>query len=354
MVAQTNHSQNRARDFSSAIMFDDLPLSWARCEIVEPRFLMIRLPLSHRQWVPLADIPRKDTFARIYGEHLAALPGGFVIHGCNTAVSRFLLTEGCQVAQTGVEAVLKLEEGNMAKPSVVDLARRGGRWGKGMEVSSTAVNQRQLAQLAQSTAHGAKPQLQYAFRTQFDETTRGFVFVTPKSEWLAAITLSLMKPNYWHTELLLRKKDAPVGIMEALVTEISGRLCEEGGEGETRWSLGMVPFLSIADPLLEQSCKNAFSIPCRSELILRVGRLLNFGFNYEGLFRFKDKFTPEWRPLYLCGKPNIPWPALIDLSIKSRHWQLLGHGVSGWFRSTAIASPSGNGLAGQDSKEHTG
>jgi len=308
-------------------MFDDLPLSWARCEIAEPRFLTIQLPLSHRLWVPLADIPHEDTFTRIYGDYLATLPGGFVIHGCNTEVSRFLLEQGCLVVQTGVEAVLDLQGEIMAKPSVADLARRGGRWGQVIEVSPTEANQLLLAQLAQSTAHGAKPQLQYAFRTQFDETARGFVFATPDNEWLAAITLSLMKPNYWHTELLLRKKDAPVGIMEALVTDVFGRLSEESGEGEARWSLGMVPFLSIEDPLLEQSCKNTFSLPCRSELILRAGRFLNFGFNYDGLFRFKDKFSPEWRPLYLCGKPNLPWRLLIDLSIKSRHLQLLGDGL---------------------------
>ena len=223
-----------------------------------------------------------------------------------------------------------------------DLARRGGRWGRVMEVPPTEANRRLLAQLAQSSVHGAKPQLQYAFRTQLDETTRGFVFVTPDNEWLAAITLSLMKPNYWHTELLLRRKNAPVGIMEALVTEVIGRLSENGGEEEMCWSLGMVPFLSVEDPLLEQSCKNAFSLPCRSELMLRVGRLLNFGFNYEGLFRFKDKFLPEWRPLYLCGKPNLPWRTLIDLSIKSRHLHLVGHGASAWLRSAESGSPNLN------------
>ncbi|HEY52084.1 MAG TPA: DUF2156 domain-containing protein [Caldilineae bacterium] len=291
------------------------------------------MPLSRRQWVPLADIPYDASFERIYRQSLSSLPGGFVLHGCNTTVSRFLLAEGCQVAQTGVEAVLNLEEGNMAKPSVLDLARRGGRWGRVMEVLPTEANQHRLAQLAQTTAHGAKPQLQYAFRTQFDEATRGFVFATPEGKWLAAITLSLMKPNYWHTELLLRRKSAPIGVMEALVTEVFDRLKKEGGRDKGRWSLGMVPFLSISDPLLEQSCKNAFSLPCRNELMLKVGRLLHFSFNYEGLFRFKDKFSPEWRPLYLCGKPTLPWRVLIDLSIKSRHLHLLGYGVPTWFRS---------------------
>ncbi len=75
------------------------------------------------------------------------------------------------------------------------------------------------------------------------------------------MTISLMKPGYWHTELLLRRRDAPIGVMDV----------------------------------------------------------------YQGLYRFKQKFEPEWRPIYLCGWPDLPWRVLPDLSWASRHLHLVGY-----------------------------
>ncbi len=38
----------------------------------------------------------------------------------------------------------------------------------------------------------------------------------------------------------------------------------------------------------------------------------------------KEK-SSNWRPLYLCGWPNLPWRTLPDLSWASRHLHLMGY-----------------------------
>ena len=62
-----------------------------------------------------------------------------------------------------------------------------------------------MAHLARFTRHARRPQLRYAYRTCFDAATRGFVFRTLDDRWLAALTPSQTRPDYWLTALMLAK-----------------------------------------------------------------------------------------------------------------------------------------------------
>jgi len=216
------------------------------------------------------------------------------------------------------------------KPSLLELARRGRRWGQVMTVEYSEAARSKMDALWRATVHGDGPQLQCAFRTDFEACLRGFALVDDAGAWLGALTLSRMKPGYWHTELLLRRRNAPVGVMEALILAVKRRLREEGAD----WlSLGAVPFMTTEDPLAEHGCRAPWRAPCRGQIIARLGRLMRFSYDYQGLYRFKQKFDPVWRPLYLCGWPSLPWRILPDLSWASRHAHLVGYAALSHFTS---------------------
>ena len=298
----------------------DLPLSWARTDAVtEPRLRTLKLPLSRRTWVPCADIPADWTFQRVTQSRLRPLAGGFILQGCNEVLARYVRSQGGDVAQVGMEALLDVNA--PAKPSLLELARRGRRWGELIPLAYSDANRKKMAALWRATVHGTKPQLHCAFRTDFEPPLRGVALADAHGAWLGALTLSRMKPGYWHTELLLRRKDAPIGVMEALILDVKERLRAEGH----RWlSLGAVPFMLVDDPLNPDACHHPWRASCRGRVIGRLGRWMRFGFDYHGLYRFKQKFGPQWRPLYLCGWPDLPWRALPDLSWASRHLHLVG------------------------------
>ncbi len=164
--------------------------------------------------------------------------------------------------------------------------------------------------------------MQCTFRTDFEPPLQGFVMVGRGGTWLGAMTLSLVKPGYWHSELLLRRGDAPPGVMDALILDVKARLLAEG----ERWlSLDAVPFVTTKAAVDAHPCRRPWSAACRGRAITRFGRLLRFGYDYQGLYRFKNKYTPDWRPLYLCGWPELPWRTLPDLSWASRHLHLMGY-----------------------------
>lgn len=311
---------------ASDLLFD-LPLSWARTSASAPSLRTLRLPLSRHTWIPCADIPLHWHFETIFADILQSQPHGFVLQGCNEALARYILAQGGEVAHVGIEAVIDLQH-HMAKPSLLALARRGLRWGTVQPIGHDDAHLQRLTDFRRQTVHHGKPQLQYAFRTTYEPSMQGFAFVGADHRWLGAITLSQMRPGYWHTELLLRRKNARVGVMEALILAVMTHLRAQNAS----WmSLGTAPFLTTRDALRSRACRHPWSLPCRNDWIMRLGRWLRFGYDYQGLYQFKNKFAPEWRPLYLCGWPTLPWRILPDLSYSSRYLHLLGYQMIHWF-----------------------
>lgn len=288
-----NHPQTNA--------ISRLPLSWARTDTDEPVFNTVQLPFSSPNWIPTAEIPYQYSFEQVYREFLSQMSDGFVLQSCSLSIRDYLIQQGCQVTAMGAEAVLDLPW--RGKRSVRELARRGRRHGSVREIPLNPYHQHKLTQLIDEAPSRQGVRLQHTERAGFDASTRCFVLETLEARWLGAITLSTVAPDTVHTEMLLRRSDAPVGIMEALITAIAQQLDQEGVR---HLSLGNVtPVPAAESEGIFAAHRHPKELWTPSQLAFKVGRAFNFAYNAEGLWRFKNKFTPRWQPSYLCGSPRL-------------------------------------------------
>ncbi len=296
-----------------------LPLSWARTDTAEPAFDVVDLPFTAVGWIPTAEIPLHLSFDEVYQAYLSPMPNGFVLSSCGLPLRDFLIQQGCQVAAMGAEAVLDLPW--RARRSVRALDRRGRRHGGVREIAFSQRHQNKLAQLIADAGARQGVQLRHIERPGFDESTRCFVFETAAGKWLGAITLSAAAPNSVHTELLLRHREAPVGVMEAMICAVAQQLAREGVQ---RLSLGnVVPLPAPESHRILATHRHPEELWTRSQLSFRLGRGLKFAHNAEGLWRFKNKFAPRWEPLYLCASPRLSWATIAGLILATGYLDLV-------------------------------
>lgn len=305
---------------------EHLPLSWIRCAIARPVLPAISLTLSGSQWIQNGAVPWEMSLEELYSSELTRFRKGFVIRGCSPSIQQFFSQQGCECILTGSEAVLSLDKVNHFKKSVQELRKRGLRWGRVMEITLHPNASHIFRQLQQQSIHSREPQLRHLFRVSWEKTGRYFVFTTFSGNILAGISLSRESHGGWHTELILRKAQTPVGVMEALILEVYQHLQKEG---YSSLSLGEVPFYRKQAP-----------DHWKSKMFFRIGHLLRFAYPYHGLFRFKNKFTPEWRPLYLCSNRPITWRMLLDLYIRSGYLRLTLFKLGKWASSQPLLKNS--------------
>lgn len=294
---------------------DMIPLSWTRSGTSRPVFDNVRLPLSGLKWIHSAEIPARLTFEDVYNELMAGFGTNIVIRGCRSDIAEFLLSKGFGAVRTGAEGVIDLE--NLCEPpaSVRALVNRGLRHGIVEEIPFSEMHERRVREFKSVSAHGAKPELRYLFNTSFHPRSRCFVLRTPEDLWLGAVTVSMASGSSAHAEMILRRKNVPTGIMEAL---FAGIIKTMKGEGLKQFSLGEVPFVS---PPETAALTPGSRITER--LLHGAGRVLRYAYDYEGLYGFKNKFCPSWEPVYVCA-PEISWRALADLFLVSRFCALSG------------------------------
>lgn len=298
-------------------MIETIPLSWLRCDVASPRFKSVRLPLSGLTWIHSAGIPFKLSFEDIYAELVERFGEGILIRGCRSEIAEFLTGKGLGVLRTGAEALIDLGSGTGAHSLAKGISRRAVRRGSVEELPFTEASAERFSRLRSASAHGMKPQLRYLYRTALDPLTRCFVYRTPGDRWLGAVTVSMSSESGAHTEMILRDKEAPPGVMETLFLEIMETLKREGFK---EFSLGEVPF---ASPGIDSNTAPPHGRYIKERLLFGTGYLLKFAYNFESLFRFKNKFRPDWEPVYICA-PRMPWTALADMFVESGFCALSG------------------------------
>lgn len=296
---------------------DTIPLSWMRSGTSRPAFDHVKLPLSGLTWIHSAEIPAGMGFENVYTMLAEGFGADVIIRGCRSEIARFLEGKGFGAVRTGAEAVIDLGEFKDHQASLRALVRKGLRQGAVAEIPFSEMHERRVREFKSLSVHGAKPELRYLFNTTFHPRSRCFVLRTPEDLWLGAVTVSMASGSHAHMEMILRRNNAPLGIMEALFTSIMNIL---KGEGFELFSLGEVPFVSPPGAgTISRTCGSRKM----ERLLFGVGRLLRYAYDFEGLYGFKNKFSPSWEPIYVCA-PGISWRALADLFLMSRFCALSG------------------------------
>ncbi len=96
---------------------------------------------------------------------------------------------------------------------------------------------------------------------------------------------------------MLRYREAPGDIMECLIAAIFKIL---NSEGQKEWSLGEVPFKNLLQDTRE-------ALTSMENLSVSVATWCRHVYDFEGLYRFNNKFSPEWRPVMICtDNPQTP------------------------------------------------
>ncbi|WP_040433629.1 phosphatidylglycerol lysyltransferase domain-containing protein [Chlorobium ferrooxidans] len=308
-------------------MHELLPLSWIRIHGIRPVYRDIALPFSRTRWISYADIPYDYTLQILYEDLSRSYPDGYVLRGCTPSTGTFFFERSCMTLRTGAEAVLELNRSHLERKTVLGSLARGARQGEVTEILMNEANQHHFEQFRRETKHAHKPQLRHLFRENPSRACRCFVFRSCSGQWLAAITLSARGLTEVHTELMLRHRSAPGDIMESLVAGIFEIL---KSEGFLEWSLGEVPFM-----MLMQNPEEPLT-PIEQLMVSLVSNWKHV-YDFEGLYRFKNKFAPLWRPVMLCTNRNLSPFMLAQLAVSMGFTDILTHESFGMFRQSLIS-----------------
>ena len=296
----------------------NIPLSWSYKEIESPKFHSVNLPLSGLPWIYTAEIPARYNLEDLSNQLEATFTKGFLLRGCNAELSAYLRKKDYEVIRTGAEGIINLNNTDKVTKSVRDLVTRGSRCGQVKEIPLTDINRQSVSHFIAQTPYGTKPYLKYLFNNTFDSNTRCFVISSLREEWFGVVTVSVSGNNVCHTEMILRNKKAPVGVMESLLFSVLNIFKDEGFKF---FSLGEVPFVT-PEKMEENNFGSSIKRSLQEYLLFKSGHVLKYAFNYKGLFDFKNKFDPTWEPIYICATPKLPFISLIDLFYKTGYLDL--------------------------------
>ena len=209
----------------------------------------------------------------------------------------------------GMEGFIDLNQALPPGAHLQSLVKRGLKKGSVIEFLPTDINKRKIEYLIDVINQHRVVNLKHIYPQSISPETRIFVHQSPWGHINGAVTVSHRPGNIWYTEQILRHPLAPQGTMESLIYKIIVKLKEEG---YPVLSLGEVPFIS------GQNSKK------RDKFLMFMGKiLLGKRYNFQGLFHFKNKFSPNWKTTYLYGAPRISVIALAELFFKSKMHKLV-------------------------------
>ncbi len=289
-----------------------LPLSWI-FTVDKNHFIELELFKRNSCWLALVEA-NSFTAAKKIINYLASEKNNLIIRGCTElTISSLFHSFKKHTMLYGKEAVLSLSGSHFEKKSLKELIKRGSRHGTTIKVHYSKENIERLKNLASNSSHADEPQLKNLFVDHFHPSTELFVFHSHNGKWLGAMSVSVNSPQKLHTEVLLRHKNAPVGVMEAL---IYGVYTNYQNSEFHELSLGEVPF----------TMSKIKSINFFNKLNITIaGWLVRGAYNFSGLYKFKNKFNPIWNDIYLIGIPKLYYTDLIMLASKSNLIKLMLH-----------------------------
>ncbi len=231
------------------------------------------------------------------------------ISGCNERLAHFFQRKNFEILKVGQEAVLHFNKNHFGKKSIKELIRAGKKNNLIEELIFSEDNYYKLEEFKKHCAHGDEPQLKHFFNDVFRPNNRLMILKNKSGFWLGGILFSCVDDKKVRTDLLLRRKNAPRGVMEALIKGIFDKLKNENYK---TWSLGEVPYVVYGSKIFSKEF-----------LINFAGRKLRFAYNYLGLYNFKNKFNPEWGTTYICCKPKLSLGTIVKVSWMSNLVKLI-------------------------------
>jgi len=294
----------------------DLPLSWTRSKKNTINKKSFSFKTNRIHWISMAEIPETVHFIDVIDGLKETHPKGIILRGCSPAIASELRKRDFEILPIGQEAIIDLNKAVFNTRALRQSARSGNRYNSIRKVELNSENLEKLNQLKKQSRHGKKPQLKHLFIDTFNPNTNCFIAEDHKG-WNAAITFSHVNHYKVQAELLLRKNSAVSGTMEALIEQVYNYLKQNG---YLYFSLGEVPF----------EIQELKETPIKSRYLSRIGRSLQFAYNSATLYKFKNKFSPVWQPVYLCGYPKISLFSLIEMGIRTNYLRLILSQFSEW------------------------
>jgi phosphatidylglycerol lysyltransferase len=279
-------------------------------------FLMYQV--RGRSWVALGDpVGRREAYDELiwsFRELVDRHDGWPVFHQVSPDCLPHYLDLGLQALKLGEEARVLLEEFSLDGAARADLRqerRRAERAGASFEVVPRERVPEFLPQLdrisAAWLAEKATAEKSFSVGTYNHAYLRRFPLVLLRCEGEPVAFANLWcsaHRNEISVDLMRFGPDAPRGTMDFLFIELMlwARL-----QGYRWFNLGMAPLSGLERHAL-------------APVWHRIGSFVfehgEHFYNFEGLRRYKSKFTPEWRPRYLMAPGGLVLPrVLLDVSL---------------------------------------
>lgn len=127
------------------------------------------------------------------------------------------------------------------------------------------------------------------------------VIKTPEGQVIAFASLmpSYNEEHIVSIDLMRHLDNIPNGTMDVLFTRLFEWAKEQGYE---QFNLGMAPLSNVGET------PNAMRQEKMAHLVFQYG---NYWYGFEGLRRYKEKYSPDWEPRYLAFPPSVSLPLLM-------------------------------------------
>jgi lysylphosphatidylglycerol synthetase-like protein (DUF2156 family) len=254
--------------------------------------------LSRSEWIQSVSLKRTSDLVEFVNALLiSARPA--VLRGVSEEIALLFRNAGGHVFQSGIEATIDLNDTAWHRSSLRELARRALRYGhiQYFPASQTDRPFPDLSDLRSRSAYANMPALRGLYLTDASQWHKAWSFVVD-GQVVGLVTATCRGEQSYHTEVLMRAKNAPKGTMEALIIRAATDL---QAEGATELSLGECPFVVGSPPDIR---------------VHLYGRMMAHAYHARGLYTFKAKFRPQWRPVFMVSRRRLFLP-LVDLFFKT-------------------------------------
>ncbi len=235
-----------------------------------------------------------------------------IFNSVNDKIAAALRTAGFLVAKYGEEGVLDLAEYTLSGGKKGALRRNVAKLNKLGCTSSEYCPEQQrdpdleneIFILRQSWLDEKKLSLSYSVGDlQFDHPCGRRYFLTRDSDGRLLTVVSFLpyrKRMGWCVDVMYRKPNGPTGAMEHAIISAIWKLKEDEAQ---EVSLNIAPLAGI-DPSAPDATRE-------EKLMHAAFDTMDYGYDFKGLYRFKDKFDPSvWKPRFLCYDHRISFVRL--------------------------------------------